>query len=214
MPGMARVSIDRSRVVRAAPWAGVLAITTGFQVARQEPVDLIVFGGALALVVLDAVLPSGLRPLRGRRMLRTRPRLPVLVVAAALIGGALVLVPRHGTVSVVVLAVLGAAVTAFALVGDGPGGASPPASSPDRARARRTASLWAAVIVAAGLVEASSFVLGRLGITDGTTMPSISDLLDPLLDDPGWHALYVVAWLAAGVALLRRGSWQEGSWGW
>ncbi|AXH97552.1 hypothetical protein [Ornithinimicrobium avium] len=198
-------------LVRAAPWAGVLAVTTLFQVVRRQPVDVIVFATALVLVLLDAVLPGGLRPLHLHRALRSRPRIAVLVAAAVVVGGVLVLVPRHGTASVVVLAVLGVAVTALALVGDGAGGRQEwdaPAEPTARVRTRRAAVLWAGVIVVAGVVEASSFVLGDIGITDGSTMPSISDLLDPWLDDPGWHALYVVAWLAAGVGLLRRGSWE------
>lgn len=205
---------DRARAARAAPWAGILTVTTGFQVARQEPVDIIVFAGALALVVLDTLLPGGLRPLRGRRALRTRPPLAVLLPAALVVGGVLVTTPRHGPGSVVALAVLGALVTAFALVGDGAGGRPlrDPRGREQRARARRTALLWSGVVVAAGLVEATSFVLGRLGVTDDTTMPSISDLLDPLLDDPRWHALYVVVWLATGVALLRRGAWEGEPW--
>ena len=213
---MVRAAGRQARAAVAAPWAGVLALTTAFQVVRLEWVDTMVFGGALVLVLVDLLIPQGLGLLRGSRPLRSPPPLVLLSLLAGVVGVLLVVFPRHGIVSVVVLALVGCLVSLFSLAGDGRaaiGGGDVATARRWILRERRAAALWIGVIVAAGVVEASAFLLGLAGVVDDTTMPSISDVLDPVLDRRLWHACYVAVWLVTGVALLRRGGWTEvGRW--
>jgi hypothetical protein len=44
-----------------------------------------------------------------------------------------------------------------------------------------------------------------LNASGRTEFPALSDLLDPVLDNPVGRILAIVAWLAGGVALSRRG---------
>jgi hypothetical protein len=127
-------------------------------------------------------------------------------VAACLL---LALTPRHGVVDGIVLVGLGIAV----LVGGWPGlqgardrrGEGRAAEPPARA-IRRTAILWAAVAVATCLWELTSFVLARVLPEQKAQHPAISDLLDPALDQFWFRALFVVGWMALGLALLSRGA--------
>jgi hypothetical protein len=48
-------------------------------------------------------------------------------------------------------------------------------------------------------------VLGRVVPAQKAEHPAISDLLDPAIDQFWFRALFVIGWLALGLALLGRG---------
>ena len=193
-------SLGPRSLLRSAPWIAILALTAAVQFIRGAPVDGMVFGLVAVALLADAsaVLPR-VGPL-------ARPgRLPVLVGALAA-AALLALTPRHGVVDGIVLAGIGVATALVGWPGVEPPRPAGQQSRPAAAAAlRRTAILWAAVGLATCLWELTSFVFGRLSPELKAQHPAISDLIDPALDQLWFRALFVVAWIALGLALLGRG---------
>jgi len=185
-------------VARTLPWVAIVALTAMVQFVRAAPIDGTVFSTVAVALLADAI---GIVPRVGP--LAAPGRLPALAgaLAACLL---LTLTPRHGVVDGIVLVGLGAA----ALVGGWPGVRAGGRERPrpgDTAALRRTAVLWAAVAIVTCLWELTSFVVDRLLPEQKAQHPAISDLLDPALDQLWFRALFVVAWIALGLALLSRG---------
>ena len=186
--------------LRSAPWIAILAITAVVQFVRAAPIDGVVFGVVAAALLADAI---GLIPAFGAI---ARPgTLPVLVgaLSATLL---LALTPRHGVVDGIVLVGIGIVAIPVVWAGLRPGPQRARGPRPgDAAAVRRTAILWAAVAVATCAWELTSFVLGRVLPAQKAQHPAISDLIDPALDQFWFRALFVLGWVALGVALLGRG---------
>lgn len=214
--GWTRPDTDRAATAsraawRSLPWIAIVTLTAVVQFIRAAPIDGMVFA-----VVAVALLADALGMLPRIRPLARPGRLPVLAaaLAACLL---LVFTPRHGVVDGIVLVGLGLAV----IVGGWPGlraahdagrpNEGPEGRTGDRpgtpvAAIRRTAILWAAVAIATCLWELTSFVLGRVLPEQKAQHPAISDLLDPALDQFWFRALFVVGWVALGLALVSRGA--------
>ena len=186
--------------LRSAPWIAIVALTAAVQFVRAAPVDGVVFAVVAAALLADAL---GIIPSFGP--IARAGIVPVLVgaVAAALL---LAFTPRHGVVDGIVLVGIGLVAIPFAWSGVRPGAGR--ARGPrlgDAAAVRRTAILWAAVGVATCAWELTSFVLGRMLPEQKAQHPAISDLIDPALDQFWFRAMFVVGWIALGIALLGRG---------
>lgn len=182
----------RRRILRAAPWVAIPLIIAAVQVIRGEAFDAIVFACVAVLLALDLAgafpQPPALR----------LPLAPVVALGIVVVA-ALTIAPRHGIVAGWVVAAVGIATL---VVGWTP---TRPNEPPARVKLVRGAALWAAVAVALCLWELSSFLLGRDTETAKLAHPAVSDLLDPVLDEPVGHLAFVVLWVAAGVGLLRAG---------
>jgi hypothetical protein len=204
-----QVATEPERAVpawRSLPWIAILAITAFVQFVRAAPLDGVVFAVIAVALLVDAVgLGPRLRPI-------SRPgMLPVLVGALAA-AALLILTPRHGVVDGIVLVVVGAAAAPVAWAGLQPGRERTRGPRPGgAAEVRRTAILWAAAGVATCLWELTSFVLGRALPEQKAQHPAISDLLDPALHQFWFRALFVVGWLALGLALMNRGRSSRGA---
>jgi hypothetical protein len=180
-------------VLRALPWICIIAIIAVVQVVRDAPVDAAVFGLVAVALAIDA---AGVVPSR----FRLRPPLWLAIAVPVAAGVALVLAPRHGVLAGVVVGAIG--IGAVALAWSDP----PPVSrQPDRRRVVRASIAWAAVAIATCLWELTSFLVGRPTETTKLDHPALSDLIDPALDGMAGYVVFIVLWLAAGVALLRRG---------
>lgn len=66
---------------------------------------------------------------------------------------------------------------------------------------------WAAAFVVGCIWELSQFIIGN--VDPGRSAYALSDLIDPLLDSLPGKVVFVAAWLAGGVLLLRRGTGKE-----
>ena len=186
--------------LRSAPWIAIVAITAVVQFIRAAPIDGVVFGIVAVALLVDAVgiLPH-IAPL-------ARPGIVTVLVGALAIALLLALTPRHGIVDGIVLVGVGIVAIPFAWGSVRPGAER--ARGPRLAAAaalRRTAILWAAVGVATCAWELTSFVLGRVLPEQKAQHPAISDLIDPTLDQFWFRTLFVLGWVALGVALLGRG---------
>ena len=185
----------RLRLVSAA-WIAILVLTGAFQLYRQAFADSAVFIAlAAALVVGETGILSRLD---GRAI---RPRRIAITVAGAIDAIVLVFTPRHGYADGIVLAISGVLVFIVAW---------PNESTTDKAkqlwslRLTRTALAWTILGIAFCIWELAMYFLGY-GAEGRTDFPALSDILDPVLDNPIGRVIGVAAWLAGGVALTRRG---------
>ncbi|SEC50545.1 hypothetical protein SAMN04489806_3081 [Paramicrobacterium humi] len=187
---------------RDLPWLTALVLVGVFQIIRGTWDDVLIFAIALACALWQAVHRdppdrriSGVPPLNG------------LVTAAIVVGVLLVLLPRHSIAAGVVIVIIGAAGLTVALLGGWP---AEPTSSTLASReprpALRTAMVaWGCIVLVAGLWEATAYLTWKWGLLADGVMPSISDVVDPLLDTVVGKIVFVGVWITTGVAVLRRG---------
>lgn len=169
----------------------MFVITMSFQVFRGSASDAIIF----ALFVALAAMSQADKP---ARMLPAQPhytRRQVLIGVAAL-GVLLAAMPRH-TVWYGVLFVL---IAVFVVVTSWQpdSGKKEPANQ----RISRAKKFWIAYGVMVCLWELAANILGQLNNTL-TEFPTISVLVDPLLDNPIGKAGFVLLWLMSGVGFMR-----------
>lgn len=180
----------------AQPWTLILVITGLFQVFRGAPID-----GAFFLVVALVLVMDALGWVSGPDQVQhnlIRHRHSVMIGAAAVLGALLVIAPRHGIVEGIIVGAIGISVLFFAWPSHGDTGAS-------AVPLRRSAILWSVIGVVCCLWEVTSFLLGLPSPDAQFTHPSISLLLDPVLDTPEGRIGFTALWLLGGIALLRRG---------
>lgn len=178
----------------AFAWLGILAAIGVVQLLRRQWGDAAIFATATVIVGADAV--GAVRS--GRRT--PRMRMPALLIGAGAAAVLLIVAPRHSVWSGLAMI----AVAAGALVAAWPDDGEPRRGSWTRAL-RALGWAWAAAWIVACLWEVLQVTLGGTTVGGRAAHPALSDLLDPLLDLPIGHAAFVVAWLAIGVLLVRRG---------
>ncbi|MCU1507120.1 MAG: hypothetical protein JWP05_2089, partial [Microbacteriaceae bacterium] len=207
-PHPERRTTERAPTLRrlVEPWTLILVITGLFQLLRGAPVDAAFFLAIAALLMADA---AGLLWFAGTGL----PRRGLIVVTAILLGLLLVLVLRHGAAAGIVVGAAGVGLLALAW------SPSPPPQSPASRAARpvsarvlaarpggisRSAIAWTAIAIAGCLWEVVSFLLGLPSPAAEAEHPSISILLDPVLDTSEGRIGFLAVWLIVLVWLLRR----------
>jgi hypothetical protein len=200
-------STRRTLRLTIAAWITILVLTSGFQFYRDAIPDAIVF-----LVMAIALVVAQIPALRRLSEYRWQPRRVVVVIALAVAAAVLILTPRHGLADGIVI--IGTGILVFVVAWPNPPTESAPDGATDDAadatwtpRMRRSAIAWTIVGIAFCLWELSMYFLG-LGQSGRTEYPALSDLLDPALNNPYERAVFVILWLAGGVALARRGRTQ------
>lgn len=195
--GMAEHRRTRPSVIAAVwPSAAVLILAGSFHAYRGVPAEGIVFVLVGLAIAADR---AGWLP-------RPRPhtfRLPGPRASAALavLGAfALTVLPMRGIAEAVAIAAVGVLVMVVGWW------------QPDRTAAgsteryRRTALLWCCVGVVVCLWELAVFLLADPPLHE-YEYPTLSYLLQPIVDQPAGRGLLLVAWIAVGLALLR---WSQG----
>ncbi|QGH68149.1 hypothetical protein [Pseudactinotalea sp. HY158] len=193
----------------------VLTLVTAVDVIRAAWADAIFFAVAIVLAAVQTRSPR-----RPRHALAGRA--PIAAIVGTALAALLVLTftPRHGLGAGVVVCLLGAATVTVAVLGGwprGPSGLNEPAPAVDHRRGdergdpglRRAGRAWGAIIVLAGLWELTAYLTWRWGVLADGIMPSISDVLDPILDTFAGKAAFAAIWLAGGAGLLIR-AWRTG----
>lgn len=180
-----------------AAWVAILILTGGFQIYRGAPVDGAVFLAMAGALILDlaGILPEW-------RKTEWRPSRIILIGVLGAAAVVLAVTPRRGIGDGIAIAVSGILVflVAWPQRATPAGGHEGSVWTP---RMRRAATLWACVGIAICLWELTMFFLGAY--VDRDAFPALSDLLDPLLNNPIGRILFAAAWLVGGVALMRRG---------
>jgi hypothetical protein len=191
------VSVESQPIPRwtagAIAWVLILATMAGFQTWRGAYVDGILFFSLSAMLVID-------RLTRGRILIFTRPVVAprwLTLSIAIVVGLVLVVAPRHSSYDLVAFAAIGMTVLIFAWE------PAPDKEKLPRRSLVRSALIWSMLGVALCLWEAIAFILS-VSMPDGNAnFPTISVLLDPFVESLGGRIIFVVLWLAAGLALLR-----------
>lgn len=181
-------------------WLLTLAVMSAFQFWRGAPIDGAVFAAvALGLVIERAVrmrrvTASALAP--ASVSAPRAPRLAIIVGAAIAAGLAIALGPRTGPMSILVVVALG--VAAVALVWR----REPEPSTRTAEARRRSRRAWATIAIALCLWEASAYVLSVTVPRGWIGFPTVSLLLEPVVDNGWTRAVLIAAWLSAGVWLV------------
>jgi len=185
--------------VGAVLWICVLGIMASFQTWRGAYVDGVLFYAITLMLILDRLTDGRIR------LIKTPLDAPRWVVGA--ITGALavvlVLAPRHGWVDLVTMVAIGVTVLMLAW--------APRPKLPYRgARAlKRSALLWAIWGVALCVWEAAAFTLSVTMPEGNANYPTISVLLDPIVETLPGRIRFVGLWLAGGLCHIgyfrRRG---------
>lgn len=186
----------RSVKLTIAAWITILILTGSFQFYRGAVADGVVFlAMGLALIVGETGILSRLD---GKAL---RPRRLVVAIVLAIDAIVVVLTPRHGYADGIVIAASGALVFLVAWPNEPETDQAKETWSP---RLTRAAVAWAILGIAFCFWELAMYFLGY-GQDGRTAFPALSDILDPVLNNPIGRFLGAAAWLAGGIALTRRG---------
>jgi hypothetical protein len=173
------------------PWLPVFAFTTAFHITRGSVGDALIFGLTTALLIADwkKLIPWSMPE---------RPRVSVWVLTAAVLFSAAVLFfsDRNGWQDKVLL--LAIAPIAISLVYYRDHGPKPSAT---RVMAR-TKWIWMTLALCMAVSELFAYIFAAV-YKDDSTYPTISVLVNPILDQAWGRAVFLVAWLLIGLGLLQ-----------
>ncbi len=172
------------------PWVVVFLGTAIFHTLRGSWEDILIFGGA-SLFILSQVFSFT------KFGFKSQPKLGIPAIAGfvVLAAAVLYLAPRHSIPNLVLLLAIipiGAVLLLYVDEENQPG----PSDQVVRAR-----WLWGSWAVVFALIELIAYVGSKL-TQDLVQFPTISVLLDPVLETPLGRAVFVAFWLAAGVYLF------------
>ena len=172
-------------------WFWLFLTTTLFQIFRGSIVDTVIFGLGTVMVFLSAA-----NLLNHIHLTKPHAHKYAIYTAVFVIVVALSIVPRHSEVhAIVVLAVLPLALR-FAWYSD-----RGPKDKAD-ARIKRARMTWAAASVGILLWEFAANIFGQFDHSL-YSFPTISVLVDPLLDNLVGQAIFVILWLTVGIGFLK-----------
>lgn len=173
------------------PWIWMFVITAAFQIFRGSVGDAIIFWSFVALVLMSQFN-------KPERIFILQPKLNRnrILLWATLATAALVAIPRHTPFYGLVMLAIGVCAIVFNW---DPDTSAKPRSD---ARIRRARFGWAIIGVGLCIWELAANILGQLQ-GNLTEFPTISVLIDPLLDYPLGQTVFVVGWILAGMGFLR-----------
>jgi hypothetical protein len=172
------------------PWVLIFTGMALFHLWRESLQDIIIFGLA-AILILSQVF--GLTKVGFAK----QPQIGVPVIAATVgIASVLLLIfPRHSAVDFLVLVAFVPIGVLLLMYQDQE---HQRASTEPQRRARFYWALWASGF---GLTEVVAYIFSKLS-GDLYLYPTISSLMDPILDIPILRALFIALWLMSGVYLF------------
>lgn len=173
-------------------WICVLGIMASFQTWRGAYVDGVLFFAITGMLIVDRLTGGRIRLINSPL---DSPRWVVALITGAL-AVVLVLAPRHGWVDLVTMVAIGVTVLVLAW--------APRPKRPFRgARAlRRSALMWSIWGVALCVWEATAFTLSVTVPGGNANFPTISVLLDPIVESLPGRIVFVGLWLAGGLSLI------------
>ena len=169
-----------------------LVVTALVHVIRRNVLDIVVFFGMCAVILLEQATSGRWRP-------RSLPAPPaVLVLAVSLVYGVLLWPLAQGGWPMRVLVALPGLVALALVLGAGPGGT--PAEDPDPPSGWW---LWPLVLVVAAVFELGNFLTQRGSPDANPNHPTLTAVIEPLFTGATFRAVFAALWLAAGVWLVR-----------
>lgn len=177
---------------RISPWAVLFAVITAWHAWRGAGPDTFIFGFGTVLLVVESLRPE---------LLGTRHRVRVPgrygALACTVVGLVFVLTPRYSPVTVTLVVLTG--VAAFFLSWYHLHQRYRPTLT---AVQRRAIHLWLAVTTVLLLVEFGAYMSATASGSD-ERFPTITVLLDPMIDHMWGRAVFAAGWLLGGWALVN-----------
>ncbi|MGV1034654.1 MAG: hypothetical protein ACOYBP_05460 [Microbacteriaceae bacterium] len=178
-------------------WIIVLVIMASFQTWRGAVIDGVLFYSLAGVLVIDRLTRGSITIFRTPVVV---PR-PVTLAITGTLALVLIVAPRHSWIDFVVVVAIGVTVLLVAWA---------PQSQPRpvaHAPLVRSAAAWSIIAISLCLVEAIAFILSVTMPQGSAGFPTISVLLDPVLQNGVGRTIAVAVWLAAGLGLL--GFWRR-----
>lgn len=176
---------------RLSPWAILFAVITAWHIWRDALADGVIFGLATAVLVTESFRP---------RLLGTTHRIAVRGAVGLLVGSCLTafftVAPRYSPAVKTVVILCG--IVAFRMAWFHMHQRPRPALTP---RQRTSIHLWLGAATFLLLVEFGAYV-GAVVSGSDADYPTITVLLDPVIDHWWGRALFASAWLLGGWALV------------
>lgn len=173
------------------PWLPVFAFVTAFHLTRGSFGDATIFGLATIILILDwkKLIPWAMPE---------RPSISPWLLSAVVATSALVLFfsDRNGWQDKALLLVLAPA--AIWLVYYRDHGPKPSAT----AIMARTKWIWMTLALVMAVSELFAYIFATV-YKDDSTYPTVSILVNPVLDSPYGRAVFLVAWMLIGLGLLQ-----------
>lgn len=182
----------------ATLWVVALGVMAGFQFWRGAPADGVLFTTFSVLLVAERLT----RGLRGRRGVGGRSGAAfgaaplALAIGAALAIVALLVAPRNGVVSIVVVGAIGIVALVLAWA------PTEPRHQRLETALNRSRRAWAGVGIALCAWEAVAYVLSVSVPRGWLGFPTVSLLLEPVIDFTPSRIVLMAVWLALGIWLV------------
>ena len=188
------MSIPLVKKIVANPWVWIFFITALFQIFRGSLGDAVIFGLATALIAA-ATTGFARANILERKQVRLLLSLPAVVTLIAV----LTVIPRHTGVQAAIFLVI--LTGSLALVWHKDDGVKLKAEKD----VKYSRIVWAALCVGLMLWEFAANIFGQL-VDSLSAFPTISVLVDPMLDTIWGQGGFAAIWLLIGFGLLRLGS--------
>jgi hypothetical protein len=182
--------METVRRISFNPWVLIFVGTALFHLWRGSVEDVLIFGGA-ALLIMSQV--AGFTNLGFSSQPTLNPWLISLVVMASAL--ALYFSPRHEIVNFITLLLFIPIGIVLLMYRDSE------KKQPRTEPVLRARAIWGTWAISFALVELVAYLGSKL-VGDLDRFPTISVLLDPVLDDPLGRAAFIALWLIAGVYLF------------
>ena len=173
------------------PWLPVFAFVTLFHVIRESYVDALIFGVGCIVLVLDWK-----RILRWRMPKRLVMRNWILALTIVLSFSVLFFSERGGWQDVLLLLTFGP--VALFLVYYRDHGPKPSGNG----TMVRTKWIWMTLAIFMAVSELFAYIWAVV-FRDNKTYPTISIIVNPILDSPYGRGIFLVLWMLIGLGLLR-----------
>ncbi|MFM6971206.1 MAG: hypothetical protein ACKOWH_01280 [Rhodoluna sp.] len=179
------------------PWLPVMAFTTAFHINRGSVVDAIIFGTGSLLIVADWKKWNQFG-------MPERPKISVWLIGLLIFISSSVLFfsKRGGWQDVALFLVL--APLAFSLIyyrDHGPKPSLTPVMN-------RTKWIWMSLALFMAVSELFAYIFATV-YKDDKTYPTISVLVNPVLDLPYGRAIFLALWMMIGVGMLQITRWRR-----
>jgi hypothetical protein len=182
--------MESIRKISFNPWVLIFVGTALFHLWRGSVEDVLIFGGA-ALLIMSQV--AGFTKIG----FSSQPTLNPWLIGSVVMASALALYfsPRHEIVNFITLLLFIPIGIVLLLYRDSE--LKPPRTEP----VLRARLIWGTWAISFGMIELVAYLGSKLS-GDLTRYPTISVLLDPVLDDPLGRATFIALWLMSGVYLF------------